>query len=340
MEIKLLEYFRKVAELEKDKYTYECLAANITSEIAGLERESKDPRVDVNAIKKQYPILDVECKEPTVLPKPDDSSLAIIAGTIFFDIIGVVVAGQIVSFLDFFFDKQILDIIAVIALIILNVLGLGTFISEKNENRQKYKEYQESVKNHEKYTDISQKKKKAQAEFSNDIAKAKAQRQIEIKNIITSLRQEREEVKKSFETVCEALKDIYNENIIYPKYRELIPVTMMCEYLESHRCDTLEGHEGAYNIYESEIRANVIISQLDQVVSSLDSIKSNQYKLHEAILEARHESNRIAHSMMREIASSNQQQIAIAQQNQALLEYNNQVAERIHNIQETEFWVR
>ena len=143
-----------------------------------------------------------------------------------------------------------------------------------------------------------------------------------------------------YEKVCEALKDIYNENIIYPKYRELIPVTMMCEYLESHRCDTLEGHEGAYNIYESEIRANVIIAKIDQVVSSLESIKSNQYKLHEAILDARQESNRIAHSMMREISSSNQQHIALAQQNQALLEYNNQVAERIHNIQETEFWVR
>ena len=342
MEIKLLEYFQKVAALEKDKYTYECLSANITSEIAGLEREYKDPRVDVNTIKKKYPILDVECQEPVVLSKPKDYRfINCVKDTLIAWVAFLIMGGIGLVVVEFFFTTKISAIVNGLVWIPLIIWApFGAIGAQTKEYRDKYEAYKQSKIEFEKYNETTTKKAKAKLAFFEDIENTKKQRQTEIQNIIASLKHERETVKTSYEKVCEALKDIYNENVIYPKYRELIPVTMMCEYLESNRCETLEGHEGAYNIYESEIRANVIISRLDQVMSSLESIRSNQYKLHEAIQEARRDSNRIAHSMMREIASSNQQQIALAQQNQALLEYNNQVAERIHDIQETEFWVR
>ncbi len=54
---------------------------------------------------------------------------------------------------------------------------------------------------------------------------------------------------------------------------------MFCEYFESGRCTTLEGHEGAYNIYENEIRLNLIITKLDDIITRLDRIQSNQYML-------------------------------------------------------------
>ncbi len=83
----------------------------------------------------------------------------------------------------------------------------------------------------------------------------------------------------------DALKKYYAQNIIYEKYRSFVPVTMFCEYFASGRCNTLVGHEGAYNIYESEIRLNLIIVKLDDIIKHLEQIEQNQYMLSNMIRE-------------------------------------------------------
>ncbi len=80
------------------------------------------------------------------------------------------------------------------------------------------------------------------------------------------------------------LNEYYSKNIIYPKYqRNIVALCQFYEYLDSGRCSSLEGHEGAYNIYEMELRQNIIISKLDTVISRLDSIQKNQYYLYQEI---------------------------------------------------------
>ena len=54
----------------------------------------------------------------------------------------------------------------------------------------------------------------------------------------------------------------------------------MYEYLDSGRCDSLEGSEGAYNLFEAELRTNEIIVQLKTIVESLESVKANQFILY------------------------------------------------------------
>ena len=44
--------------------------------------------------------------------------------------------------------------------------------------------------------------------------------------------------------------------------------------------------DGAYNLYENELRQNIIIEKLDVIINSLEQIKANQYLLYEAIQEA------------------------------------------------------
>lgn len=98
---------------------------------------------------------------------------------------------------------------------------------------------------------------------------------------------------------------------------------MFCEYLASGRCYSLEGHEGAYNIYENELRQNTIINQLDGITSKLDSIKSNQYLLYNSITEANNISNRMLSSFS---SYADQQAQANAMQlisNQAIVDSNN-----------------
>lgn len=85
--------------------------------------------------------------------------------------------------------------------------------------------------------------------------------------------------------VEDVLEKYYNKNIIYPKYRYFVAIASFYEYLSSRRCDMLEGHEGAYNIFENEMRQNIIISKLDDVIRQLDNIQKNQYMLYAAIKE-------------------------------------------------------
>lgn len=89
-----------------------------------------------------------------------------------------------------------------------------------------------------------------------------------------------EEISEAEETLkktIQAKKELYSCNVIYGKYRNFVALSSFYEYLMSGRCMSLEGPNGAYNIYEAEIRANQIISQLSDVLNSLEQIKSSQY---------------------------------------------------------------
>ena len=110
---------------------------------------------------------------------------------------------------------------------------------------------------------------------------------------VEKIRKQIDEVRKEYLIVCDnqketqqILNNFYSKNIIYPKYRGLVPIAAFYEYFNSGRCDTLTGHEGAYIIYETEIRMNIIIAKLDDVIYRLDEIRDRQYALYDAIENA------------------------------------------------------
>ena len=105
------------------------------------------------------------------------------------------------------------------------------------------------------------------------------------------------------------MRNIYSYNVIYPKYRNLIAVSSFYDYLMSGRCDTLEGHEGAYNIFETESRLDKIITQLDTVIAHLEQIQRNQYMLYNAIQDSNRQTQQLYLAVERsaqELARSNQ----------------------------------
>ena len=95
------------------------------------------------------------------------------------------------------------------------------------------------------------------------------------------------------------LEKLYSMDIIFPKYRNLVAVCTMYEYLASGRCTELAGPAGAYNLYESELRQNMIINQLEQVNANLEQVKQNQYILYQGIMEA----NQALQSISNEVRS-------------------------------------
>lgn len=125
-------------------------------------------------------------------------------------------------------------------------------------SKEKYKEIQEQNEKIRKRNEIVKNNKKYLSVYKNEY------------DILT---QEYERTKNN-------LSLLYSLNVIYPKYRGMIPVCSFYEYLCSGRCNKLEGHEGAYNIYEMELRQNIIIAKLDSIIDKLDQIKDNQYMLY------------------------------------------------------------
>lgn len=93
------------------------------------------------------------------------------------------------------------------------------------------------------------------------------------------------------------LQDMYALDIVYPKYRNMVMINSICEYLTSGRCYTLDGESGAYNILESEMRLDQIILQLDQVIENLDQIRQNQYMLYSAVEQGNQKADEIAQSI-------------------------------------------
>ena len=186
-----------------------------------------------------------------------------IVGAIIFGIIGVLAVAM-------FGGWQILEIFGRFALVKIASLGfiiglLGAIIRKivikiKNSSSDKAENRKISKQNKE----LAEKNK-----LIRDRSKAKA---MKLAAEISKARRKLDETEK-------LLLKYYAADIIYTKYQGLIPVTMFCEYFASERCDTLTGHEGAYNLYENEIRLNLIIVKLEEVVDKLDQIQQNQYML-------------------------------------------------------------
>ena len=90
---------------------------------------------------------------------------------------------------------------------------------------------------------------------------------------------------------------LYAQNVIYPKYRNMVAIASFNDYIMSGRCDALEGANGAYDKYEVECRADIIISKLTDVLVSLEEIKNNQYMLYTQISEVNNGLNKLNSTM-------------------------------------------
>lgn len=92
--------------------------------------------------------------------------------------------------------------------------------------------------------------------------------------------------RKELERALQIRSDLYSCNVIFSKYRTLPAIASILEYLEPGRCEALSGPDGAYNLYESERRADLIITKLDDVLGSLEKIKEGQHLLYSELKKA------------------------------------------------------
>lgn len=162
---------------------------------------------------------------------------------------------------------------------------------EKKQTQKKYdQEYEfEMYRYREKCNKINEEYEIKLKEYENAERKAEEDYQYKIKTReenITTAKAEIDRMRSVLIDTENALEQAYSYNIIYPKYRNMVAICSFYDYFASGRCDMYEGKDGAYNLYESELRQNTIISKLDSIAENLEAIKGSQYALYNKMMEA------------------------------------------------------
>ncbi len=111
------------------------------------------------------------------------------------------------------------------------------------------------------------------------------------------------EAERLLKATFAARNELYSYNIIFDKYRDAVSLCTIYEYLMAGRCASLEGVDGAYNIYENEVRMNRVITQLDTVISSLEEIKQNQYMMYRELQGIKTTLNSLDYTMHKALTS-------------------------------------
>jgi len=83
----------------------------------------------------------------------------------------------------------------------------------------------------------------------------------------------------------EHTRDIfYEKGIIFPKYRNLVAVSAFYEYLITGRCETLDGTNGAYNLYERSTSLHIIAKKSNNISEFLSQLQYENYTLFEKFM--------------------------------------------------------
>ena len=263
----LKEYLRCVFDLESELYKYRQLSKRYETSRGA---RAPEPPKKQTFIEPSKPIALANTGQTTNNAKPLG-----VAGIIFIVLAGIcILMGLFMAIAD--------GVSGIFAGIIMAIpfAVLGVFFIKREErlaNRElsvvdsqretHYKTSMEIYKNNL----VSEEKRYEQA-MRTYLIKQEAYQKETSKNLI--------EINKTVSVLQESLDKLYAANIIFKKYQNLIAISSFLEYFESERCTELGGPNGAYNLFENEIRMNLILSSLTQIISDLQQIKNNQFTLY------------------------------------------------------------
>lgn len=279
MDIKTLKkYLEDLLSLESEKYRLEEIKKTLLKDKTDKEIKLNSP----NAEKDRLAIEKEQKKEAfknEIITKNNEAksiNLGAEAGLLYF-------VAFIVSFILMSIIKAILGIedgsTMVYILILLSIVAPIIFVIKiQKPDKERKKLLEQEVKNLEKnyydkvqelYVDYKKLEEKSETDFK-----------LYKEQLILSCKNDEESIKKIDEIYLETtnkLEELYSANIIFDKYRNLAAITMFFEYFSSSRVFELEGKDGAYNLFESELRQNLIINNLNKINDNLEQIKDNQY---------------------------------------------------------------
>lgn len=160
--------------------------------------------------------------------------------------------------------------------IIVSIIGIWVILEAFWNAKKDKEDYQNSVK---KYNEAVEENKK--------LIKKNEEK-------IKLISKECEQLKGQWNKAKGMLEEYYALGVVSREYRKLVPVATFLQYLESGRCDKLEGHEGAYNLYHQELMGARILEKLDEISKTT---KETQWMLKNAISESNRKINYMCNKM-------------------------------------------
>lgn len=140
------------------------------------------------------------------------------------------------------------------------------------------------------------------------------------------LTKELQKLKQTGTEIYNTLMKYYSLNIIYKDYRKMPYIAMFIKYFESGRCAKFEGYDGANNLLEQDIKYNNIMSRMDDILQSLESVKYSNSLLYNGIMECNNNISRFSNAIINS-ANSLEQQISrgvdVSNERLASIEYSN-----------------
>ena len=245
------EYLGMAANLEKEVYTQDRVIALLEYRLSGLlgYRQYAKP-----VYKESAPGYYDDTAGMIAFMCLPGAALLFVIGLLLYD------------FRDFFWE------VAIFA----GVVGLIAYlISKMNQADARHSAEKEAKKNY----DAALKAYNLAVEQD----KLRVQRELPRK---TLLQEQLKEIKAANQKTRATLQALYNKNVIHKNYRGLIPICSLYGYFDTGVCTQLEGHEGAYNKYDTESRLDQIIVKMDQVIKHLEGIREIQWMLYDAVEES------------------------------------------------------
>lgn len=286
----ITEYLKKVSTLESSIYTQErvLLKAIAVIKMAKVEKENIPEPIDKsnNLEKPHEPVLEMR----TVSKEVKIRSIVLLISAVMFILcmftgIGKSLGGSFIGACSLMAG-------------LFSCSGLKSAIKERrdsiNQNKINIRNYELNKKNYEQEIKKYENDKKVAREtyqaaiekYQIQLEKAELKYEFEYKKAFLNYLKAQADIKLLSSSLLESKKllmRLYSSDIIFPKYQNLVATTTMYEYFASGRVSELTGPDGAYNLYEQELRSNIIINKLDTISSQLEKIKNNQYVLYEAI---------------------------------------------------------
>lgn len=117
-------------------------------------------------------------------------------------------------------------------------------------------------------------------------------------------------IRKNKAKIENTLAALYNLRIngvlcLHPNYQGLVPISVIYGYFDTGRCTQLQGHEGAYNLYEDEKMKGMIINKLDIVSQQLGQLNNSMVYVGQAIEECNNRLSDLESTSNRMIQSVN-----------------------------------
>ena len=84
------------------------------------------------------------------------------------------------------------------------------------------------------------------------------------------INEQQEIIHDNLQKASAQLSEIYAKNVLPPKYRNYTAIAAFYEYLTTNRCNTIEGHGGIYDTYETE---RIQLEQLRQQVMANERLE-------------------------------------------------------------------